>query len=308
MVQQALTLFRHVYQLSRSIAVVSSSIAAILSSLLPLRLYTSISTSMLIFFFFFLCLAAFTIHGVLTHAFNDYTDSLSGTDQHSPGILSGGSRLIQTKNLSPFMMWRIATLTTIALLFLAIILFIAAQYKLAALLLIGIWAAVSYSLAPLRLSYRPFLGDWLSLFPAMFFLGIAGPWLLLDPLPEWAVQNATINALVCMGWVMVHHIPDIEADQQAAPVKRTSVVWFVDQFGLTFARAPAFLYFLLTGLCTFWLGSSRLEAAISLSVLSVLAIYIVIKIDATDYQQTSLCEKTLMLIAILIAVCLGVFV
>src|SRR5699024_5744265 len=134
------------------------------------------------------------------------------------------------------------------LLSLVVFLFVTAHSSFAALLLIGIWAAVSYSLSPLQLSYRPFLGDWLSLFPAMFFLGIAGPWLLLDPLPEWAVQNATINALVCMGWVMVHHIPDIEADQQAAPVKRTSVVWFVDQFGLTFARAPAFLYFLLTGL------------------------------------------------------------
>lgn len=308
MVQQALTLFRHVYQLSRSIAVVSSSVAAILSSLLPLRLYTSISTSMLIFLFFFLCLAAFTIHGILTHAFNDYTDNLSGTDQHSPGILSGGSRLIQTKNLSPRMLWRFATLITLILLLLTLIFFIVGQYKLAVLLLIGIWAAVSYSLSPLQLSYRPFLGDWLSLFPAMFFLGIAGPWLLLNSLPEWAVQNATINALVCMGWVMVHHIPDIEADQQASPVKQTSVVWFVDRFGLTFARAPAFLYFLLTGLCIFWLGSSRLEAAISLAVLSTLAIYVVLKIDATDYQQTSLCEKILLLVAILIAVCLGVFV
>src|SRR5699024_5759107 len=138
--------------------------AAILSSLLPLLLYISISTSMLIFFFFFLCLAAFTIHAVLTHAFNDYSYSLSGPDQHSPGILSGGCPLIQTQNLSPLMMWRIATLTTIALLCLVVILFITAQYKLAALLLIGIWAAVSYSLSPLQLSYRPFLGDWLSLF------------------------------------------------------------------------------------------------------------------------------------------------
>src|SRR5699024_7708611 len=104
MVQQALTLFRHVYQLSRSIAVVSSSVAAILSSLLPLRLYTSISTSMLIFFFFFLSLAAFTIHVDLTHAFSSYTNSLSVTDQHSSAILSGGSRLIQAKNLSPLIM------------------------------------------------------------------------------------------------------------------------------------------------------------------------------------------------------------
>lgn len=308
MKQQAFTTFQRIYRLSRSIAVVSSSIAAIISSLLPLLLYTSISTKVLGLFFLLLCLAAFAIHGILTHAFNDYTDHFSGTDSHSPGILSGGSRLIQKDSISPKTIWQIASFSTIFLLLLAGALFIAGQYKLVTLLLIGIWAAVSYSLSPLHLSYRPFLGDWLSLFPAMFFLGIAGPWLLLDAIPLWAVQNATINALVCMAWVMVHHIPDIAADKQAVPEKRTSVVWFVDHFGIAFARAPAFLYFLLTALCSFWLGTNRIAAAVTLAVFSTTALFIVGRIEATNHQQTSQAEKSLLLLAIIIAVLLGVFV
>ena len=222
--------------------------------------------------------------------------------------MSGGSRLIQTDRISPKIIWRIATVSTIFLILVAGVFFIAEQYKLAALLLIGIWAAVSYSLSPLHLSYRPFLGDWLSLFPAMFSLGIAGPWLLLDSIPLWAVQNATINALVCMAWVMVHHIPDITADQQAVPEKRTSVVWFVDHFGIAFARVPAFLYVLLTLLCSFWLGTNRIWASITLAVLSAAALLIIIKIEATNHQQTTQSEKSLLLLAIMIAVLLGIFI
>src|SRR5699024_436678 len=305
---QILSTFKSMYKLTRSIAVVSSSIAAIISSLLPLLLYTTISTTRLGFLFLLLCLAAFAIHGILTHAFNDYIDNQSGTDWHSSGILSGGSRLIQTDRISPKIIWRIATFSTIFLILVAGVFFITEQYKLTALLLIGIWAAVSYSLSPLHLSYRPFLGDWLILFPAMFSLGIAGPWLLLDSIPLWSVQNATLNDLVCMAWVMVHHIPDITADQQAVPEKRTSVVWFVDRFGIGFARAPAFLYFLLTLLCSFWLGTNRIWAAITLAVLSTAALLIIIKIAATNHQQTTQSEKSLLLLAILIAVLLGIFI
>jgi len=40
------------------------------------------------------------VHGVVSHAFNDREDWLSGTDQLSPGILSGGSGVILNKQYS----------------------------------------------------------------------------------------------------------------------------------------------------------------------------------------------------------------
>src|SRR5699024_12042021 len=104
-----------------------------------------------------------------------------------------------------------------SLLTIAVLTALLGRYDMAILIVVGVWAAVSYSLPPLQLSYRPFLGEWLSLFPSILFLGLAGPWLMLNQIPMWAVQNAVINALICMAWVMVHHIPDLEADQKAEP-------------------------------------------------------------------------------------------
>src|SRR5699024_9090197 len=101
---------------------------------------------------------------------------------------------------------------------------------------------------------------WFSLFPSIFFLGIAGPWIMFQTIPLWAFQHAIINALICMSWVMVHHIPDIKADQRAVPQKRTSVVWFVEKFGVKFAHFPALIYLSMAGVFALTLGIDRLLA------------------------------------------------
>lgn len=307
MANQAVQIFRVGWTLLRVIAVISSSIATILSSLLPLFLYTSLSTGYLIFMLIFLSAAALTVHGVLTHLLNDYTDFLSGTDAHSPAILSGGSRIIQKGMIHPQTTLKLGKWICISLLTIAVLMLLVGRYELAVLILIGVWAAVSYSLPPLQLSYRPFLGEWLSLFPSIFFIGLAGPWIIFGTIPLWAVQNAVINALVCMTWVMVHHIPDLDADRMAKPIKRTSVVWFVDRFGLSYARFPALLYIFGAGLFTIWLFPERLLAGILLIFLLLFALFLVLKIDPKNDQQVTNYEKMLLLLAIIIAVVLGVF-
>lgn len=307
MTNQVIKVFQGGWMLLRLVAVVSSSIVTILSSLLPLFLYSSFAKSYLFFMLIFLSLAAVAIHGLLTHLLNDYTDYLSGTDAESPAILSGGSRVIQKGVVRPHIVWQLGKWLTIVLLVVAIIMAFVAQFKLTILILIGVWAAVSYSLPPLRLSYRPFLGEWLSLFPAIFFLGLAGPWLVLETIPLWAVQNAVINAFVCMGWVMVHHIPDLDADRQAIPKKRTSVVWFVEKFGINFARFPAFIYLTMAGLCAIWLGLDRLWAGLILIGMISYALFLVAKMHPENHEQVTNYEKILLLLAILIAVVLGVF-
>ncbi len=298
--------FRGGWTLIRSVAVISSSIATIISTTLPLFLYDTVSAGYLSLLFIFLAVAAITIHGVLTHALNDYTDYRSGTDAYSPAILSGGSRVIQ-KGMIPLQNLRLlGKWLTIVLLIIAVLLVTFAQYELTILLLIGIWAATSYSLPPLQLSYRPFWGEWLSLFPAMLFLGFAGPWIVMDTIPLWAMQNAVINALFCLAWVMVHHIPDLEADQRAMPKKRTSVVWFVEMFGVYYARFPALIYLFLAGLCAFWLGLDRLWAAVGLFIIISIAMFLVWKMDVKNHHQVTHCEKLLLLLAMITAVGLGV--
>ncbi|PSL42986.1 1,4-dihydroxy-2-naphthoate octaprenyltransferase [Salsuginibacillus halophilus] len=294
--------------LLRSIAVVSSSVATIISAMLPFFLYSTISTSYLLMMFFVLLLGAFTIHGVLTHAFNDYMDYLSGTDAYSPAILSGGSRVIQDGIITPPVLWLIGKWLAIALLVTAFVLALFSYYILSFLLVIGVWAAASYSLPPLRLSYRPFLGEWGSLFPSILFLGLAGPWLIVGEIPVWAAQNAVINALFCLAWVMVHHIPDLDADKRAVPAKRTSVVWFADTFGRYYARFPALLYLGAAGLCIIWLGFDRVWATGTLTITISIALFLVLKMDVENHQQVSSYEKILLLLAMITAAALGIFI
>src|SRR5690625_4578107 len=101
MINQTAQIFRTGWTLLRIIAVVSSSMATILSSLLPLFIHSTFSTEYLVFMLIFLSVGALMIHGLLTHLFNDYTDFKTGTDAHSPAILSGGSQVIQKGLISP---------------------------------------------------------------------------------------------------------------------------------------------------------------------------------------------------------------
>ena len=300
-------LFKISWTLLRLIAVVSSSIVTILSSLLPLFIHTSLSTGYLLFMFIFLSSAAIIVHGGLTHLFNDYADFLSGTDAKSPAVLSGGSRVIQKGLLPPQTVFKLGKWITIILLIIAIVMAFFNRFELTILILIGIWAAISYSLPPLQLSYRPFVGEWLSMFPAVFFLGLAGPWIILDTIPLWAYQNAVINALICMVWVMVHHIPDIQADKMATPKKRTSVVWFVEKYDIRFAKAPAVLYIAMASLFATWLLTDRLWTGIIVIGLLCGTLLLILKIKPNNLEQVTNIEKVILLLAMIIGVVLGIF-
>src|SRR5699024_10986944 len=194
--------------LLRFVAVLFSSVAALVSTVLPLLFHYNLSGYTVLSVTSILLIGALLIHGLLTHTFNDLVDYQSGTDQQSPGILSGGSKVLKTGNMSVPMLIQLAISLSALLLLITLAFLILGYPKLAILTLVGIWGAASYSLKPFRLAYYPFLGEWFSLFPTMLMLGIAAPWILLDQVPIWAWQNALINAIWCMAWVMVHHIPD----------------------------------------------------------------------------------------------------
>ena len=255
-----------------------------------------------------LMLGALLIHGALTHVFNDITDFESGTDQHSPALLSGGSRVIQSGVIGVGQLRKIALTLAVTLAVLALMLAIFGQLELAILIVVGIWGAASYSLRPLRFAYIPLAGEWLSLFPSMLLLGLAAPWLMLEAIPAWGWQNAFINALWCMSWVMVHHIPDMEADKKAVPLKRTSVVWSADMFGMRGTCYPAILYLGLIGVFALTMMLTRPVAGIMVIVLVAYGIYMIVKMDFFDPEAVTAVEKKLMLLAMTTAVGLGIFV
>ncbi|GAB2567827.1 prenyltransferase [Gracilibacillus alcaliphilus] len=294
--------------LMRLVAVFFSSVAAILSTLLPLIFHYTIPGATLVGITSVLLIGALLIHGLLTHVLNDIADYRSGTDQYSPGILSGGSRVLQTNTMTITMLERIGLLLCAFLVLMACLFWLLGYFELAVLTLVGIWSAVSYSLRPFQLAYVPFAGEWLSLFPAMLLLGIAAPWLTLSAVPVWAWQNALINAIWCMGWVMFHHIPDRHADQKATPVKRTSVVWALEKWGIKGVKYPVFLYFILAGLLFGWIAVTRPVAALGGIIILVYAIFITIRVNMDDVEDLTNSEKKLLILAFVTAVWLGVFV
>lgn len=300
--------FKGMGMLLRAVAVVSSSVATVISTWLPMLIFYDFSAVTLMLLLLLLIVGAFLIHGALTHVFNDITDFASGTDQHSPALLSGGSRVIQTGVMSVELLKKVGLGLSSILAVFAVIFAATGQYALSILLLVGIWGAATYSLKPFRFAYRPLLGEWLSLFPSILLLGVAAPWLMLEYIPVWGWQNALVNALWCMAWVMVHHIPDLEADRRAVPVKRTSVVWSVDTFGSAGARYPALLYLAIAGVVALWMLATRPLAAIGVVALLAYGVFLIVKMDSKDTEAVTDIEKKLLFSAMATAVWMGVFI
>lgn len=131
--QNALS-FKGMGMLLRVIAVVGSSVATVISTWLPLLLFYEFSAAALLMLLVLLIIGAFLIHGLLTHVFNDITDFESGTDQFSPALLSGGSRVIQTGVMSLQMLKKMGLTAALLLALIAAVLAGAGQFELAILI------------------------------------------------------------------------------------------------------------------------------------------------------------------------------
>jgi 1,4-dihydroxy-2-naphthoate octaprenyltransferase len=299
--------FKSISMLLRVIAVVTSSVVTILSTWLPLVLGYNFSVPRLLLLLLLLVIGAFLIHGLLTHILNDITDYKSGTDQYSPALLSGGSRVIQSGTMSPQSLHKLGLILMAFLLGSAVLLMLFRQYELTSLIIIGMWGAVTYSNSPFRFSYIPFLGEWLSLFPSLLALGIAAPWIMMQSIPVWGWQNALINAVWCMAWVMVHHIPDINADKAATPVKRTSAVWASDYFKKGGERFPAILYLTIIIFLAGWILFSRPVGGAGAIIAAAYGIYLIMKVNVGAAEDVTAVEKKLLLLAAFTALWLGLF-
>ena len=206
-------------------------------------------------------------HGLLAHSANDYVDWSTGTDNNSPGLFSGGSRVIPEGYLALDSMWNGMGVATGLCLVLMALLYL--RIGSPALLggVVASSAAIYYSLPPLMLAYHPVVGEWLAVVPAL----LACAWLAnVAALPGQTLTSSDwllifVTALSVMGHLMFHHLSDIEADLAATPRKLTTPAYF-SQHGWNPRFVPAIYWGMVIILCTFanmyWLGVACTVASV----------------------------------------------
>jgi 1,4-dihydroxy-2-naphthoate octaprenyltransferase len=190
------------------------------------------------------------IHGVASHAFNDREDWLSGTDQVSAGILSGGSGVVKRGEYSVEKLAWMGRITLYLVLILTGYFLWSVGPPVLLIIGIAVWAAIAYSCPPLRLSYRPLLGEWLCAFPAVSLCAVGTFYVLTGNLQPIIIIAGGINSLLAMGLLMHHHISDVKSDLQANPQKLTTVALVGSYLGMERTPLVELAYFflaLLTG-------------------------------------------------------------
>lgn len=165
------------------------------------------------------------IQGWVTHAINEIYDWRSGTDRYGTVRgLSGGSKVLRDGLLDERGLWIIFAASTIAVLILAVLVFAYRAWWLVLLIAPSYILGVVYTVPPIATSYRPFLGEWVGGFPGVVLAGLGAYAIQTLTLSWTAVLVVVPHAFVCLAKLVVHHYLDAEADANARPVKRTTVV------------------------------------------------------------------------------------
>lgn len=245
--------------------------------------------------------------GFAAHAFNDREDWRSGTDRQSPGILSGGSKVVKQaffnlRDLSFIGAAALALGTALGLYFVY-------YYGLFILLLlaVGIWAAVAYTAPPVRLSYRPLLGEWLGACPATVACTM-GTYLILTGQLTWPVLAvASVHGTFSVAWLMQHHLADINSDLGATPPKLTTPAVIAHRYGIAAARWVVALYFLLVVnlslLLTLWADKIFVIPA----VLGLGGVYLALVTDVCQVPDITRREMGMILLSAVNTLILTVF-
>lgn len=189
---------------------------------------------------------AVVLQGIVAHSVNDRADWKSGTDRNSPGILSGGSKVIKKGYFTPTDLLVISIVGISMALVLGVALSRLSDHRVWIFISIGLWAAISYTSPPLRLSYVPFLGEWLAAFPAMLTCTVGTYMILTKQMDSIVFWAATVHALLCVAWLMQHHLSDLPADVEAQPIKRTTIVWVYQKWGIQNTIFVPATYYLLS--------------------------------------------------------------
>lgn len=170
--------------------------------------------------------SATLLQGLVAHAYNDIEDWKTGTDQCSPGILSGGTGVIPKGLFSEEELASIAVRSILMLCLIALYFTVIIGPAILIFLVLGLWASMAYSCEPLKLAYRPLLGEWLCAWPAMVSCTVGTSFVLSNG--RWYLEAlflGMLHATFSITWLMIHHIPDMDADLRAKPKKWTTVAY-----------------------------------------------------------------------------------
>lgn len=234
--------FKALYKLTRILPVLSWGIT---SSLVGLGFAYAIDHNIQWSDYGLILILILLIHGIISHAFNDREDWLSGTDQLSPRILSGGSGVVAH---GQYTLEELSAIGKAALLMACIIAFYfiwQAGLPVLILLAMAFWSAIAYSCAPLRLSYHPLAGEWLCGFPAVCGCAVGTFYVLTHSFNGIVLLAGSIHALLSIGLLMHHHLSDISSDLQSTPLKLTTVALVGITLGMAKTPLVEFVYFLL---------------------------------------------------------------
>ncbi len=208
---------------------------------------------------------AILVQGFVTHAYNDITDWRSGTDPASPRIMSGGSHVVPRGYFSLRDLGAIGGLSLILALAIGLYFTLTVGPGVAVVVAVGLFAAVFYTTPPLATGYRPFVGEWLTALPALVALPVGAYYILAHSVAPVVVVAGLVHGILCIGRLMNHHIPDMDADAAASPRKVTSVVWVRERFGVRFVPWLGATYCLIAAAVA-TLGGLLLSPALVVSV------------------------------------------
>jgi len=166
------------------------------------------------------------LQGYITHGLNDLYDWQSGTDQTTPGRISGGSHVMRDGLLSAKRIGAVVVAALVVYLSLLGLMGMVRSPLLWPLGLAALAAGVFYSLPPLRFCYRPLAGEWLGIFPAMTAGVLAAGIAVGERLTPVLWITAVLQGVICSASVMEHHLVDIDSDWAARPPKRTSPAYW----------------------------------------------------------------------------------
>ncbi|KXS45471.1 MULTISPECIES: prenyltransferase [unclassified Candidatus Frackibacter] len=245
------------------------------------------------------------LHGVVSHAYNDWYDWDSGTDLNSPGILSGGSGVLTNSLLAPKELLDFGDKGLfLAVIFSGLLIYYKGLIVLL-FLVVGVWSAYTYTKSPFLFAYRPFLGEWLAAWPGLVMATVATYYLLTEEINLIVLWSAIIHSLFAIALLMHHHVPDVSADKEATPPKVTTVVWVKDNYGTKALSWPALIYFSLSSILAL-IGYLYIDSIFLVSfVIGMILITIVLITDYDDIAQISKYEKGLILVIIIHAISLG---
>ena len=171
------------------------------------------------------------LQGYITHGLNDLYDWQSGTDQTTPGRISGGSHVIRDGLLDGR---HIGITVAVAIAAYLGLLAWMGVWRTPALWPLGVAALIAsvfYSVPPLRFCYRPLAGEWLGIFPAMTAGVLAAGLAVQQALTPVLWVTAVLQGIICVASVMQHHLVDIDSDWRARPPKHTSPAYWQRRVG-----------------------------------------------------------------------------